>query len=82
MLLKNPFVESVAGDHTQLFTEGFPVIFHEGSFFPGIIYFLADFMFRFRTRSRMFAFVWLAVAREWLETTLDVLGLSFDGVIL
>ena len=30
--LKNPYVESVAGEHTQLFTEGFPVIFHEGPF--------------------------------------------------
>ena len=30
--LKNPSVESVAGEHTQLFTEGFPVIFHKGLF--------------------------------------------------
>ena len=30
--LKNPSVESVAGEHTQLLTEGFPVIFHEGPF--------------------------------------------------
>ena len=30
--LKNPSVESVAEEHTQLFTEGFPVIFHEGPF--------------------------------------------------
>ena len=30
--LKNPSVESVAGEQTQLFTEGFPVIFHEGPF--------------------------------------------------
>ena len=30
--LKNPSVESVLGEHTQLFTEGFPVIFHEGPF--------------------------------------------------
>ena len=30
----------------------------------------------------MFAFGWLAVAWEWLETTLGVLGLSFDSVIL
>ena len=29
----------------------------------------------------MFAFGWLVVAWEWLETTLGVLGLSFDGVI-
>ena len=28
--LKNPSLESAAGEHTQLFTEGFPVIFHEG----------------------------------------------------
>ena len=32
--LKNPLIESVAGEHTQLFTEGFPVIFHEGLFSP------------------------------------------------
>ena len=44
------------------FTEGFPVIFHEGLFLPGITDFLADFMCRLRTRSRMFAFGWLAVA--------------------
>ena len=31
-LLKNHSVESVAEEHTQLFTEGFPVIFHEGPF--------------------------------------------------
>ena len=30
--LKNSLVESVPGEHTQLFTEGFPVIFHEGPF--------------------------------------------------
>ena len=29
---KNPSVESVAGEQTQFFTEGFPVIFHEGPF--------------------------------------------------
>ena len=47
-----------------------------------ITYCLADFMCRVRTRSRMFAFGWLAVAREWLETTVGntVLGLSFDSV--
>ena len=28
----------------------------------------------------MFAFAWLAVAWQWLETTLGVLGLSFGGV--
>ena len=27
----------------------------------------------------MFAFGWLALAREWLETTLGDLGLPFDG---
>ena len=32
--LKNPLVESVPGEHTQLFTEGFLVIFHEGLFSP------------------------------------------------
>ena len=30
--LKNPFVESVPGEHMELFTEGFPVIVHEGPF--------------------------------------------------
>ena len=30
--LRNPSVESVPGEHTQLFTEGFPVLFHEGLF--------------------------------------------------
>ena len=30
----------------------------------------------------MFAFGWLAVAWEWLERTLGVLGFSFDAVIL
>ena len=59
---KNPFVESVASDHTQLSTEGFLAIFHEGLFLPGITYVLDDFVCRFRTRSGMFAFEWLAVA--------------------
>ena len=80
--LKNPVVESVPGEHTQLFTEGFPVIFHEGLFLPEKTHFLADFMCRFRTRSRMFAFGWLAVARECLERTLGGLGLSFRAVIM
>ena len=75
-------MESVAGDHTQLSTEGLPVIFHEGPFLPGITNSLADFMCRFRTRSRMFAFAWLAVAWELLEITFGALGLSIDGVIL
>ena len=81
----NPSVESVVGEHTQPSTEGFPIFFHEGplsSWNPGITYDLADFKCRFRTRSRMFAFGWLALAWEWLETTLGVLWLSFDGVIL
>ena len=30
----------------------------------------------------MFAFGWLALAWEWLEATLGVLGFSFDGVIM
>ena len=30
--MKNPSVESVAGEHTQLFTEGFPIIFHDRPF--------------------------------------------------
>ena len=30
----------------------------------------------------MFAFGWFAVAWEWLERTLGVLGLAFDAVIL
>ena len=30
--LANPSAESVAGEHTQLFTEAFPVISHEGPF--------------------------------------------------
>ena len=29
----------------------------------------------------MFAFGWLALAREWLEATLVELGLPFDAVI-
>ena len=33
-------------------------------------------MFAFGTK-----FGWLALAREWLETTLGELGLPFDGVI-
>ena len=44
--------------------------------------FLADFMCRFRTGSRMFAVEWLAVAWKWLEKTLAALGLSLDAVIL
>ena len=29
----------------------------------------------------MFAFGWLALAQDWLETTLGELGLPFDGVL-
>ena len=74
-LLKNPSVESLAGDHTQLFTEDFPLSFTRARFLPGIAYFLPDYKCRFRTRSRMFAIGWLAIAWEWLERTLGVLGL-------
>ena len=62
VVLKNPLVESVASDHTQLFTEGFPAIFHEGLFSSWNYIFLVDFICRFRAWSRMFAFGWLAVA--------------------
>ena len=79
--LKNPSVESVLGEHTQLFTEGFPVIFHEGLFSSWKRFFLADFKCRFRTRSPMFAFGWLVVAWECLERTFGVLGLSVPAVI-
>ena len=74
-ILKNPSVESVAGEHTQLFTEGFPIIFHEGPFPSWNRLFLADFRCRFRTRSRLLALGRLTVAWEWLERTLGVLGL-------
>ena len=80
--MKIPSVESVAGEHTQLFTEGFPVIFHEGPFSSWNRLFSSELVCRFRTRSQMFAFGWLAVAWEWLERTLAALGLSFDSVIL
>ena len=79
--LKNPLVGSVAGDHTQLSPTDFLLSFTRARFLPGITTCLADVMCRFGTRSRMFAFAWLAVAWEWLEITLGVLGLSFDGVI-
>ena len=59
----------------------FQLFFTRVRFLPGITYFLADSMCRFRTRSRMFAFGWLEVAWEWLERTLAALGLSFDAVI-
>ena len=81
MGFKNPSIESVAGEHTQLYTEGFPIIFHEGLFSSWNHIFLADFMCRCRTRSRMFAFGWLTVAWEWLERTLGALGLRFGSVI-
>ena len=43
-MLENPSVESVAGDHTQLFTDGLLVIFHEGPFLLGIVDFLTYFL--------------------------------------
>ena len=73
--LKNPSVESVAGEHTQLSPKDFPLSSTRAHFLPGIAYFLADFRCRFRTRSRMFALGWLTVAWEWLEKTLGILGL-------
>ena len=69
MTKRNPSVESVSGEHTQLSTKDFLSSVTRVRFLPGIADFLADFMCRFRTRSRMFAFAWLAVAWEWLETT-------------
>ena len=81
--MKNPFVESVVGDHTQLFTERFIIIIvHEAPLSFGLTDFLAYCMCRFRTRSRTFAFGWLVVVWEWLERTLGVLRLFFDAVIL
>ena len=79
--LKNSLVESVVGEHTELSPKEFLSSFTRVHFLPIMTYYLADCMCRFRTQSRMFAFGWLAVAWEWLETTLGVLGLSFDGVI-
>ena len=73
--LKNPSVESVAGEHTQLSPKDFLLSSTRVRFLPVIVYFLADFTCRFRTRSRMFALGWLTVVWEWLERTLGVLGL-------
>ena len=58
-----------------------PLCFTRTCSLPGITYVLADFMCRFRTRSPMFACGGLAVAWEWLETTLGVLGLWFGSAI-
>ena len=80
--MRIPSLESVTGEQTKLSTEGFPVIFHEGPFSSWNYISLADFMYRLRARSPMFAFGWLAVAWEWFERTLAALGLSLDAVIL
>ena len=80
--LKNPSVESVAGDHTQLSPKDFLLSFTRVRFLPGITYVLADVMCRFRTRSQMFACGGLAVAWEWIERTCGVLGLWSCAVIL
>ena len=72
---KNPSVEGAAGEQTQLSPKDFPLSFTRVRFLPGITEFLADFMCRFRIRSRMFAFGWLVVAWEWLERTLGALAL-------
>ena len=80
-LLNNPSVESVAGKHTTLSPKHFPLSFTRDRFLPGITYFLADFMCRFRTRSPMFACEGLVLAWEWLERTLGVLGLRVGSVI-
>ena len=68
-------MESVAGEHTQLSPKDFPLSLTRARFLLGIASVLADLLCRFRTRSRMFAFGWLAVAWEWPERTLGVLGL-------
>ena len=73
-VLEESFCESVAGEHTQLSPKDFPLSFTRAHFLPGITYFLADFVCRFPTRSRMFALGWLTVAWECLERTLGVLG--------
>ena len=73
--LKNPSVESVAGDHTQLSPKDFPLSFTRARVLPGITYVLADCMCRLRTRSPMFACGRLVVAWEWLERTLGIIGL-------
>ena len=82
--MKNPSVESVAGDQTQFPPRDFPDFVTRARFLPGLTYVVVavDLMCRFRTRSRMFAFGSLAVAWEWLERTLAALGLSLDAVIL
>ena len=73
---------SVSGEQTQLSPKYSPLSSTMACFLPGMTYFLADCMCRFRTRSRMFAFGWPPIAWEWLERTLGVLGVSFDAVIL
>ena len=60
----------------------FPLSFTRARSPPGVTYFLADVICRFRTRSQMFAYGGLVVAWEWLERTLGVLGLSFGAVAL
>ena len=44
-ILKNPFVESVVGDHTQLFTEGFIIIAHDYYCSRGYVFFLDSLIF-------------------------------------
>ena len=64
-VLKNPSVESVSGEQTQLSPKDFLLSFTRACLLPGIIYFLADVMCRFRTRNQMFACGGLAVAWGW-----------------
>ena len=71
------YLESIRNFSPKDFLSSFTRAF----FLSRITDFLADFMCGFRTRSRMFAFGWLALAQEWLETTLVELGLPFDAVI-
>ena len=82
--MKNPLVESVSGDLTQLSPKDFPLSFARVPFLPGIAYSLADLCADFELGAECLSLGglrWLALAQEWLESTLGDLGLSFDGVI-
>ena len=76
----NPPAESVTYDHTQLFIEGFPVIFHKGPFSPSNYILCCTFCADFELGAECLPLL-LVVAWEWLATTLGVLGLSLHGAI-
>ena len=74
MFLKNPSVESVVGEHAQVSTEGFSIIFHEGLVSSWNRIFLADLWADFELRAERLPLGGLRLPWSGLKGRLVSLG--------